>query len=175
MCPSGPGLTTQGPTFDASGTMYVADTALRSIDRVNSSGSGHTGYVLRQTLTASTSGRFSTTYIAGDDYRYYAQVGSTVSAGVLTQAAPTLAGPLGRVVKKNSTVVLKGTGVAGSTVRLHFHKAGTEATDYSIVRDVVVASNGTWNRPYVALVDYRLFASSTLNATTTSTYLVQAR
>ena len=34
-----PGLTTQGLTFNASGTMYVADTALRSIDRVNPDGS----------------------------------------------------------------------------------------------------------------------------------------
>lgn len=34
-----PGLTTQGITFDASGTMYIADTAMHSIDRVNSDGS----------------------------------------------------------------------------------------------------------------------------------------
>jgi sugar lactone lactonase YvrE len=136
---------------------------------------GQTGYVLRRTLIASKSGTFNTSYVANDDYRYYAQVGSTVSDSVLTQAAPTVAGPLSQVVKKNSTVVLKGTGVAGSTVRVHFHQAGTAANDFNIVRDVVVAANGTWTRSYVASVDYRFFVSSTTNSLTTSTYLVQTR
>jgi hypothetical protein len=60
---------------------------------------GETGYLLRRTLTATSAGTFSTSYVAGDDYRYYAQVGTTMSDGVLTQVAPTVTGPSSQTVK----------------------------------------------------------------------------
>jgi hypothetical protein len=46
-----------------------------------------TGYVVRRTVTASSSGRWSSSYVANDDYRYYATDLSTGlrSATVLTQ------------------------------------------------------------------------------------------
>ncbi|MDQ2838125.1 MAG: fibronectin type III domain-containing protein [Actinomycetota bacterium] len=133
---------------------------------------GQTGYVLRRILTATGSGTFSTSYVAGDDYRYYAQVGSTVSGSVLTQVAPTVTGPLSQTVKKNSTVVLKGSGVAGSTVQIHFQVLGATNT---IVRDVVVAANGRWTRSYLATASCHLYVSAKTNGIVTRTYLVLAR
>ena len=133
------------------------------------------GYVLRASTTSTAQGTFRTSYIARDDNRYYAQVGSTVSAGVLTQVAPTVAGPLSRVVRTGSTVVLRGLGVAGSTVLVHFHKAGAAPDDYSTVRSIAVGADGVWTRSYVGSMDYRLFVTSTTNGIATATYLVQVR
>ena len=136
---------------------------------------GQTAYTLRRSIRASAHGTYSTTYTADDDYRYYAQVGATKTDAVLTQVGPTVAGPVSRTVVKKSTVVLTGTGVAGSTVVIHFHKAGTAADDYSLLRTVTVAGNGTWTRSIVADVDYRFYVTSGLNGIATANYLVQTR
>ena len=91
-------------------------------------------------------------------------------------AAPAVDGHSKRKVAKKSLVVLTGTGTAGSTVYLHFHKAGTPADDYSIVRAVVVSNSGVWVRRFLAK-DYRLFVSNSSDDTLTqaSTFLIQAR
>jgi hypothetical protein len=63
-------------------------------------------------------------------------------------------------VLKNSTYTIIGIGIGipGTTVTVHFHKAGTAATDYSILRTTVVGRTGTWSRSYVAGTDYRFYA-----------------
>jgi hypothetical protein len=135
---------------------------------------GSTGYVQRRTVTASSTGAWSTTYIAGDDYRIYATDGADQTAPILVQVAPTIAGAASQVVRKGSTYTIRGTAIPANTVTVHFHKAGTPASDYSIVRSVPVGGNATWTRPYVASTDYRFFASLP-NGQVSPTVLVQAR
>ena len=113
--------------------------------------------------------------MATDDYRYYAAVGNATSASVLTQIGPTVNGPASRIVKRNANYTITGTSIPGTTVSIHFHRAGTAATDYSIVRRVSVAGNGTWSKTYFANIDYRLYVTSDANGTATGKYLIQAR
>jgi hypothetical protein len=136
---------------------------------------GEVGYHQGRTLTAGANGAFSTSYVATDDYRYYAAIGNAASASVLTQIRPTVNGPAARIVKRNATYTITGTSIPGTTVTIHFHRAGTAANDYSILRKVSVAGNGTWAKPYVATIDYRLYVTSDVNGTATPTYLIQAR
>ena len=55
--------------------------------------------------------------------------------------------------------VITGTAPVSSPVTLHFHKAGTPATDYSITRTVTADNTGFWIRPIAAIVDYRYYAT----------------
>ena len=118
-------------------------------------------YSIVRSVTAADNGTWSRSITASSDYRYYATVPGATSATVLFQPAPTLNGPTSRVVPVNRRYTLTGTAVAGSTVFLHFHRRGTAATDYSIVRSVTAAADGTWKRSYLADTDYRVFTSRT--------------
>jgi hypothetical protein len=131
-------------------------------------------FVQRRTLVAGSNGVWSTSYTATDDYRLYATNGSAQSAVLLEQIAPTVNGPTSRTVRRNSTVAISGTATPGATVTLHFHKAGTAASDYSILRTVSVGSRGSWSRSYLASTDYRYFASLP-NGQVSPTVLAQAR
>ena len=117
------------------------------------------GYVQRRTLVADSNGVFATSFAPNDDYRYYAQVGTKVSATVLVQATPSVVGSTTRLARKGHTIVLVGHGTPHSSVLLHFHKAGTPATDYSLLRSVHVDARGIWTKPVVVSVDYRVFGS----------------
>ncbi|MFL6163478.1 MAG: fibronectin type III domain-containing protein [Jatrophihabitantaceae bacterium] len=136
---------------------------------------GQVGYTQRRTLSVGAGGTFSTSYVAVIDLRYYAAIGNAASASVLTQIRPTVDGPLQRVVKRNSTYTITGTSEPGTTVTLHFHLAGTAANDFSILRKVAVASNGTWAKPYVAAADIRLYVTCDVNGLATVGYGFLAR
>lgn len=135
---------------------------------------GDASFVLRRTLVATQTNTFSTSYVATEDYRHYAQIADTKTDSMLAQIAPTVTGPDSQSVKRNSSVTIHGTGTPGSTVKVHFHKAGAPLNDYSIVREVAVSSSGTWSRAYVATVDYRFHVTSDANGLSTHSYLVQA-
>jgi hypothetical protein len=135
---------------------------------------GTSTYTLRRGLTASSAGAWSTTYVAGDDYRIYATSGTGKTAPVLIQVAPTISGAATRTVRKGSTATITGTGIPGRVVTLHMHKAGTASTDYSVLRTAMIRSTGTWSLSYVASVDYRFYASLP-NGRVSPTFLVQAR
>jgi hypothetical protein len=137
-------------------------------------GAGSTGYVRGQSVTASGSGAWNTGYVANNDYRVYATCGSAQSPGILVQIAPTISGGSSHVVRTGSTYTISGTGIPGATLTVHFHKAGTATNDYSLLRTVSVASNGSWSRPYVASMDYRFYASLP-NGQVSPVVLVQAR
>ena len=138
-------------------------------------GRGQTSFVLRRSLVIGKSRTFSTAYTAVDDCQYYAQVGSSKTPVVLTRISPTVAGAAVQVVKKNSVVVLKGTGVPRSTVRLHFHQKGAPANSFTVLRDVVVAANGTWTRPFTATDNGSFYVTSMINNTATAVHVVQVR
>ncbi|MDX6245186.1 MAG: hypothetical protein QOE76_2909 [Frankiales bacterium] len=133
------------------------------------------GYVQRRTLQADSNGVFATSFAPNDDYRYYAQVGTKASPAVLEQVTPSVVGSLTRVGTKGSTIVLVGHGAPHTSVLLHFHKAGTSATNYSLLRSVHVDANGVWTKPVVVSVDYRVYASRGVLHPYTARYLLQGR
>ena len=134
---------------------------------------GVAGYVQRRTLQADSNGVFQTTFAPNDDYRYYAQVGTRTSASVLVQATPSIVGAPTRTAAKTATIVLVGHGAPHTTVLLHFHKAGTAGTDYSLLRAVHVDANGVWTKPVAVSVDYRVYASRGTLHPYTIRYLLQ--
>jgi hypothetical protein len=137
--------------------------------------SGVAGYTDRRQLTGNpASGAWTTSYVANDDYRLYATAGGDTSNAILVQVRVTMANAAAATVPFGSTFTISGTGIPGEVVSLHFHKQGTPAADYSIVRTVEVGSTGTWVRAVVATCDYRFFATAP-NGTSTGTALVQAR
>lgn len=136
---------------------------------------GQVGYTQRRTLSVGPDGTFSTSYVAVIDLRYYAAIGNAASAPVLTMIRPTVDGPGVRVVKLNSVYTITGTSEPGSTVTIHFHRSGTAANDFSILRKVAVASNGTWAKPYVAAADVMLYVTSDVNRLATGVYRFRAR
>jgi hypothetical protein len=78
------GLAAEGSAVTISGTAPVGSTVDIWFHRRNP----HVGpqvYVKRRSLPVGADGRFRTTYVAKDDYRYYAQVGSVKSSVHLTQ------------------------------------------------------------------------------------------
>ena len=131
------------------------------------------GYVQRRTLQADANGVFVTSFAPNDDYRYYAQVGTQQSASVLVQATPSVVGTTTRLAKKGHTIVLVGHGSPHSSVLLHFHKAGTAATDYSLLRSVHVDANGVWTKAVVVSVDYRVYGSRGVLHPYTPRYLLK--
>jgi len=63
-------------------------------------------------------------------------------------------------VYHGATIAVVGFAVPGATVVLHYHRAGTAATDYSIERSVRAdPTDGFWFRESVLDVDYRVFAT----------------
>ena len=131
------------------------------------------GYVQRRTLQADANGVFVTSFAPNDDYRYYAQVGTQQSAGVLVQATPSVVGTTTRLARKGHTIVLVGHGSPHTSVLLHFHKAGTAATDYSLLRSVHVDANGVWTKAVVVSVDYRVYGSRGVLHPYTPRYLLK--
>ncbi len=132
------------------------------------------GYVQRDTVTSACDGTWGTSYVADDDYRVYARNASSQTSAVLIQIAPTITGPTSQVVPKGSSYTIRGTGTPAQTLSIHFHKAGTAPTDYSIVRSVTIGNDGNWTRPYLASVDYRFYATLS-NGQRSPSILVQAR
>ena len=117
------------------------------------------GYQVLRTLQADGNGVFSSSFKPNDDTRYYAQVGTVISASVLEQLTPNISGDLVRVTRRGHTITLTGHGAPHSSVLLHFHKAGTAATNFRLLRSVHVGANGVWSKTVTVSVDYRVFAS----------------
>ena len=132
-------------------------------------------YTQRRTLTVGSSGRFSTTYLANDDYRYYAEVNGVKSNIVLAKIPVRIAGPLTQTATPNQGYHLAGVADPSTVVRLHLHAKGTAATDYSITRTANVSAKGVWTFKIASDTDYRIFAISFANSTVTVPYLLQQR
>ena len=71
----------------------------------------------------------------------------------------TISGPSVVHPPYNRAFYITGTAPAGASVDLHFHRAGTASTDFSIVRTVVANGAGNWVRLITPNVDYRYYAS----------------
>jgi hypothetical protein len=138
---------------------------------------GQVGYTQRRTLSVGASGTFSTSYIAATAVRYYAAIGSAASASVLTMIRPTVNGPASRTVPRNTVYTITGTSIPSTTVTLHFHRPGGAVNDYSILRQVAVASNGAWAKPYLAAADVAFYVTSDVEPSTLTSgkYVILAR
>ncbi|MCW2600471.1 MAG: hypothetical protein JWM02_2300, partial [Frankiales bacterium] len=163
-----------GSTFTIRGTAPAGSTVVLHFHKAGTAGSD---YSLVRSVTAASNGTWSRAILANTDYRYYATVGSATSNNVLFQARPSVNGALTRTAAKNKTYTLTGTSVPGSTVYVHFHKAGTAASDYSVVRAVKANSSGVWSASFLASADYRVFASRAAADSVSgyTTYVIQAR
>ena len=131
--------------------------------RFHKSGTPTGSYGLIRTLTTPASGVWTRPMAASFDYRYFATLDTTAgqvsSNNVLFQPSPLINGPLNVTTAKNLPYTITGKAAPYSLLYLHFHKAGTPAADYSIVRAVRTNSVGTWSRAILASSDYRYYAS----------------
>jgi hypothetical protein len=72
---------------------------------------------------------------------------------------------------------ITGTSIPSTTVTLHFHRPGGAVNDYSILRQVAVASNGAWAKPYLAAADVAFYVTSDVEPSTLTSgkYVILAR
>jgi hypothetical protein len=168
------GFTTPGSTVGISGTAPVGSTVEIWFHKRTPIG-GTQLYTKRRSLTVGADGTFTTSYVANDDYRYYAKVGTAKSAINLTKIPVRIDGPRTRASTRLQGYHLTGVAVPTIVVRLHLHAKGTPADDYSITRTVNVESNGTWSFKIASNTDYRVIALSPANDTSTTSYLLQER
>jgi hypothetical protein len=107
--------------------------------------------------------------MTGEDMNVRRLLGVVLAAVVLTgfgpvlganaAAGPVITNPATTYLRVNQQFTVKGTAKPGAVVVLHYHKAGTASSDYSIVRSVRAASSGAWSRASILNVDYRVFAT----------------
>lgn len=129
------------------------------------------GFTLAREIPVGDDARFDTSYVASDDHRYYAQVGDQVSEPVLTQVRPTFTGAPTRVVRRGSTVTLRGRGLPGTVLTLRF----SHPTGGDVVRALRVRADGTWSRSQVLAADLRVGAQGSNGQRSATTVLLQAR
>jgi hypothetical protein len=168
------GFTTPYSTVGISGTAPVGSTV--EIWFHKRTPEGYTQqYTKRRTLTVGSDGTFSTSYVANDDYRYFAQVGTAKSAVNLTKIPVHINQPRTQTSTPTGGYHFTGVAIPYTVVKLHLHAKGTPADDYSITRAADVLANGTWSFAIPSKTDYRMFAISEPNNTVTPTYLMQER
>lgn len=94
---------------------------------------------------------------------------------VPTPGVPVLiAGGLLQKPLAGSTFLVTGTGPAGAPVTVHFHRAGTPAWDYTLLKTVTSDANGTWSQPVVASTDYAYYATAASSAASDVVQLLPA-
>lgn len=124
---------------------------------------GTVTYVLRRTLTADGSGRFSTFFVPVDDYVYYVSAPGYTSPMYRTQIAPATREDGIVELGRGSVYPLAGTAIPNSTVQLRFHPMfGSSGPD--VLRSVTVDRNGNWSRPYVVAANYWITPRGSANA-----------
>ena len=160
-----------GSTFVLTGTAPVGDTVSLHFHKA---GTPANDYSIVRTVAADDTGFWLRPITANIAYRYYATDGTLTSANVLNAPTPTVKSPLRALAALGSTYTLTGGAPPNSVVYVHFHAAGSPASDYSIVRSVNVDDTGAWARPYLVIQDYRFFTSPTdSNDADYAKYLVQ--
>ncbi len=132
---------------------------------------GIPGYTMRRSLLVAGDGSFSTSYVANDDYRYYAELDGQKSGTNLTQVPVQIDGPRTRSATRDEGYHLTGLSIPHTIVKFHLHAKGTPADDF-MTRTANVQANGTWAFGYPSHTDYRIFAISSANNTFTPSYLL---
>jgi hypothetical protein len=136
---------------------------------------GVPGFTKRRSLIADAHGAFITVFAPAADFLYFAGSGSSVSTSVAVSVTPTLSGPALRTSKHLGRVVLRGRAAPDTVVTLHFHRGGTPANDYSMVRLVRANAAGVWTRAIILTSDYRIYATRGALRPHSSKVLLQIR
>ena len=102
-----------------------------------------------KTTTASASGAWSVVYSAVDDFSYYAQVGTSTSASVLTRIDPNVSGT-NRTIRRGTTYTISGRSGTQSLVNVHVGPA---------VYVVRTDAFGTWRYTFVVTRTVAVFAN----------------
>lgn len=168
-------LVPAGSTAVVTGSVAPLGRSNGSVVEVHAVRRGQTRYVRQRDAVADERGRLSLSFPMQDDVRVYTRIGRRASASVLLMVAPTVAGPVRRVVPLGSTTTLTGRSAPGTAVHLSFHRASDPFGVYPVRRTVTAGSDGTWRRPVLAREDFRVYASRTAGSPPQRTVLVQAR
>jgi hypothetical protein len=132
---------------------------------------GTPGYTMRRSLIVGSDGTFSTSYLANDDYRYYAEGDNQKSGTNLTQVPVQIDGPRTRSATRDEGYHLTGLSIPHTIVKFHLHAKGTPVDDF-MTRTANVQANGSWAFGYPSHTDYQVFAISSANNTFTPSYLL---
>lgn len=132
---------------------------------------GQTQFEPRRALNPAADGSFSTSVIANDDYRLYAETDRCDSPSVLLQAMPIVAGP--RAVARNTDVTVRVRAAGYVGVSLYFHREGTAV--YALARRGTTGADGTYTTKYRATADYRYYAITGPGNRRSNSALTQAR
>jgi hypothetical protein len=129
---------------------------------------GEGAYTRRRDAELAADGTFRTSFVANDEYSYFATSGGRTSKRVRTRltrlpelvpaAAPRLAVSAPKAVEAGSSVPVTVSGPAGAAVELWFRRRGSET--WSRLREGRFDVTGRWSTSYAGVDDHEYWASS---------------
>ncbi len=129
---------------------------------------GEGAYTRRRAAELAPDGTFRTSFVANDEYSYFAVSGGRTSKRVRTRlstlpaqvapAAPRLTVSAPKAVEAGSSVAVTVSGPAGAPVELWFRRRGSET--WSRLREGRFDGAGRWSTSYVGVDDHEYWASS---------------
>ncbi len=129
---------------------------------------GEGSYTRRRAAELAEDGTFRTTFVANDEYSYFAVSDGRTSKRVRTRisrlpalvvaAAPRLTVTAPKAVEAGAPVPVSVTGPAGATVELWFRRRGAET--WSRLREGRFDAAGSWSTSYTGVDDHEYWASS---------------
>ena len=129
---------------------------------------GETSYTRRREARLAPDGTFRTSFVANDEYSYFAAAGDRTSTRVrtrltrlpalVTAPAPRLAVTAPRAVEAGAPVPVTVSGPAGAAVELWFRRRCAET--WSRLREGRFDAEGRWTTSYTGVDDHQYWASS---------------
>lgn len=129
---------------------------------------GESAFTRRRVATLGPDGTYRTSYLANDDYVYFAASGKRTSKRVRTRISqlpallvpepPRLTVTAPEQVEAGQPVPITVTGPAGAPVGLWFRRRGSEV--WSRLREGVFDAGGHWSTSYAGVDDHEYWASS---------------
>lgn len=129
---------------------------------------GESGFTRRRAATLAADGTFRTSFVAHDEYSYFAVSGTRTSKRVrtrlstlpplVTAPAPPLTVTAPQAVEAGEPVEVTVDGPAGAPVQLWFRRRGSET--WSRLRDGRFDAAGRWSTSYAGVDDHEYWASS---------------
>ena len=129
---------------------------------------GETSFTRRRAAVLEADGTFRTSFVANDEYSYFAVSGDRTSKRVRTRVsrlpalvtapAPPLLVSAPKAVEAGQPVQVTVTGTAGAPVGLWFRRRGSET--WSRLRDGRFDAAGRWSTSYAGVDDHEYWASS---------------
>jgi hypothetical protein len=129
---------------------------------------GENGFNRRRAATLEPDGTFRTSFVANDEYTYFAVSGDRTSKRVrtrisrlpalVTAPAPSLAVDAPKAVEAGQPVQVSVQGAAGAPVDLWFRRRGAET--WSRLREGRFDATGRWSTSYAGVDDHEYWASS---------------